>query len=82
MPTPKACGLGLSPTIAIGAYATGAGLGTIYCEQDCRSFLPLPPRNDELQNVWGIQMGDALLTSGEQDKRVASPGATSQSSRA
>lgn len=38
-------------------------------EQDCRSFLPLPPRNDESQNLWGIQTGDALLTFGEQDKR-------------
>ena len=47
-PTPKECGLG--PIIAIGAYATGAGSGTTYCKQDCRSFLPLPPRNDELQN--------------------------------
>jgi hypothetical protein len=61
--------LGLSPMIAIGAYATGTGLGTTYSEQDCRSFLPLPPRNDESQNLWGIQMGDALLTFGEQDKR-------------
>jgi len=24
--------------------------------------LPLSPRNEELQNVWAIQMGDALLT--------------------
>jgi len=60
----------------------GAGMGKTYCEQDCRSFLPLLPRNDELQSVWAIQMGDALLTFGEQDKRVASPGAPSQSSRA
>jgi len=43
------------------AYATSAGMRKTYCEQDCRSLWPLPPRNDELQNVWAIQLGDALF---------------------
>lgn len=61
--------LGLSPMIPIGSYATGTQLGTTYSEQDCKQFLPLPPRNDETQDLWGIRMGDALLTFGEPDKR-------------
>lgn len=61
--------IGLSPMIPIASYATGTQLGTTYSEQDCRQFLPLPPRNDESQALWGIQTGDVLLTFGKFDKR-------------
>ncbi len=61
--------LGLSPMLGISSYATGGQLGSSYSEQDCRQFLPLPPRNDETEPLWGIEMGDPLLTFGEADKR-------------
>ena len=61
--------LGLSPMLPIASYGTGTQMGTSYSERDCKSFLPLPPRNDETQNLWGIQMGDPILTFGDADKR-------------
>ena len=61
--------LGLSPMLPIMAYPTGSGLGTTAGEQDSRAFLPLPPRNDEAQDLWGISSGDPLVSFGEPDKR-------------
>jgi len=61
--------LGLSPMLPIAAYPTGRQLGNTYSEQDCRSFLPLPPRNDESSPLWGVTQGDVLVTFGAADKR-------------
>ncbi len=61
--------LGLSPMLPIMAYPTGTGLGSTAGEQDSRQFLPLPPRNDETQDLWGISTGDPIVTFGDADKR-------------
>jgi hypothetical protein len=60
--------LGLSPFLAIGAFATGV-VGTHNSELDSKPFLPLPPRNDETADLWGVEMGDPLITFGDPDSR-------------
>lgn len=61
--------MGLSPMLPIAAYPTGRQMGNTYGEQDCRSFLPLKPRDDESKPLWGVSQGDALVTFGPPDSR-------------